>query len=108
MKISKILTPQVRTFLYGTIAALLSVATVQGWVSNDLAKSINDNLPTILGAVGSIIAAANVTQKPKASEPVIVAPVVAERVDATPAQGPTEAVATDVTTSGAAVAIPAS
>ena len=107
MKISKILTPQVRTFLYGTIAALLSVATVQGWVSDDLAKSISDNLPTIIGALGSIIAAANVTQKPKVSE-TVVAPVVADRVDATPAQGPTEAVATNVTTSGAAVAIPAS
>lgn len=81
MKISKILTPQVRTFLYGTIAALLSVATVQGWVSDDLAKSITDNLPTIIGALGSIIAAANVTQKPKAVEP---APVVADRVDIAP------------------------
>ena len=78
MKISKILTPQVRTFLYGTIAALLSVATVQGWVSNDLAKSISDNLPTIIGAIGSIIAAANVTQKPKVTE--VVAPVVPVRV----------------------------
>lgn len=79
MKISKILTPQVRTFLYGTIAALLSVATVQGWVSNDLAKSISDNLPTIIGAIGSIIAAANVTQKPKVEEPVA-APVVPVKV----------------------------
>lgn len=79
MKISKILTPQVRTFLYGTIAALLSVATVQGWVSNDLAKSISDNLPTIIGAIGSIIAAANVTQKPKVVEPVV-APVVPVKV----------------------------
>lgn len=82
MKISKILTPQVRTFLYGTIAALLSVATVQGWVSNDLAKSISDNLPTIIGAIGSIIAAANVTQKPKPAE--VVAPVVADRIDSVP------------------------
>ena len=81
MKISKILTPQVRTFLYGTIAALLSVATVQGWVSNDLAKSISDNLPTIIGAIGSIIAAANVTQKPKVTEVTeIVAPAVPVRV----------------------------
>lgn len=79
MKISKILTPQVRTFLYGTIAALLSVATVQGWVSDDLAKSITDNLPTIIGALGSIIAAANVSQKPKPSEPVV-APSVPVRV----------------------------
>lgn len=107
MKISKILTPQVRTFLYGTIAALLSVATVQGWVSDDLAKSISDNLPTIIGALGSIIAAANVTQKPKAVE---TAPVVADRIDAVavPIQGPTESVATNIATSGAAVAIPAS
>ncbi len=82
MKISKILTPQVRTFLYGTIAALLSVATVQGWVSNDLAKSITDNLPTIIGALGSIIAAANVTQKPKVETAPVVVPVAADRVDA--------------------------
>lgn len=110
MKISKILTPQVRTFLYGTIAALLSVATVQGWVSDDLAKSISDNLPTIIGAVGSIIAAANVTQKPKA--PAVDTPVVADRIInvTTAPQGPTEAVATNVATSGTAVepATPAS
>lgn len=88
MKITKILTPQVRTFLYGTIAALLSVATVQGWVSDDLAKSISDNLPTIIGALGSIIAAANVTQKPKVEVAEVIAPVVstqlpiaADRVD---------------------------
>ena len=99
MKISKILTPQVRTFLYGTIAALLSVATVQGWVSDDLAKSITDNLPTIIGALGSIIAAANVTQKPKVVETVV--PVVADRVDVTP-QGVTLAAASNVATNGAA------
>lgn len=64
MKISNFLTPQVRTFIYGAVAALLSVATVQGWVSDDLAKSIQDNLPTIVGAISSIIAAANVKQKP--------------------------------------------
>ena len=99
MHITKILTPQVRTFLYGTIAALLSVATVQGWVSDDLAKSITDNLPTIVGAIGSIIAAANVTQKPKP-----VAPVVADRVDVvteTP-QGVTLEAASNVATNGAA------
>ena len=77
MKLKNILTPQVRTFLYGTIAALLSVATVQGWVSNDLAKSITDNLPTIIGALGSIIAAANVQPKPK-EQPL---PVVPDRVE---------------------------
>lgn len=71
----KLLTPQVRTFIYGSVAALLSVATVQGWVSNDLAKSIQDNLPTIIGAVSSIIAAANV--KPPAAP--VEAPVVAVR-----------------------------
>jgi len=106
MKISKILTPQVRTFLYGTIAALLSVATVQGWVSDDLAKSISDNLPTIIGALGSIIAAANVTQKPKVETPaVVVAPVVPDRVESVAPQGPTEALAIDPATSGAAVEI---
>ena len=70
MHITKFLTPQVRTFVYGAVAALLSVATVQGWVTDDLAKSINDNLPTILGAISSIIAAANVKQKPAATVPV--------------------------------------
>lgn len=99
MHITKILTPQVRTFLYGTIAALLSVATVQGWVSDDLAKSITDNLPTIIGALGSIIAAANVTQKPKPVETKV--PVVADRVDVTP-QGVTLAAASNVATNGAA------
>lgn len=68
MKITNFLTPQVRTFVYGAVAALLSVATVQNWITGDLAKSINDNLPTILGAISSIIAAANVKQKPKAPE----------------------------------------
>lgn len=74
----KFLTPQVRTFIYGAVAALLSVATVQGWVSNDLAKSVQDNLPTIIGAISSIIAAANVKQKPAAAP----APVVPDRVEA--------------------------
>ena len=100
MKLDKILTPQVRTFLYGTIAALLSVATVQGWVSDDLAKSITDNLPTIIGALGSIIAAANVQQKP-AVKPEVVAPIVPDRVDSAP-QGPTEALVSDPATNGAA------
>jgi hypothetical protein len=63
MKFVNFLTPQVRTFIYGAVAALLSVATVQGWVSDDLAKSIQENLPTIFGAVASILAAANVKQK---------------------------------------------
>lgn len=104
MKISKILTPQVRTFLYGTIAALLSVATVQGWVSNDLAKSISDNLPTIIGALGSIIAAANVTQKPKVE---VVAPVVPDRVESVieAPQGPTEALVSNPATNGAATEV---
>lgn len=74
----KFLTPQVRTFIYGAVAALLSVATVQGWVSNDLAKSVQDNLPTIIGAISSIIAAANVKQKPAPAP----APVVPDRVEA--------------------------
>lgn len=77
MKMTNFLTPQVRTFVYGAVAALLSVATVQNWITDDLAKSINDNLPTILGAVSSIIAAANVKQKPVA---VPVTPDVAEAV----------------------------
>lgn len=70
----KFLTPQVRTFVYGSVAALLSVATVQGWVSNDLAKSIEDNLPTIFGAITSIIAAANVkpAQAPEPTKPAVV------------------------------------
>jgi hypothetical protein len=104
MKLDKILTPQVRTFLYGTIAALLSVATVQGWVSNDLAESITNNLPTIVGALGSIIAAANVQQKPAVVKTEIVAPIVPDRVDSAP-QGPTEALVSDPATNGAATEI---
>lgn len=77
MAIKNILTPQVRTFVYGAVAALLSVATVQGWVTDDLAKSIQDNLPTIVGAISSIIAAANVKQKPV----IVDAPAVPDRVD---------------------------
>lgn len=75
----KLLTPQVRTFIYGSVAALLSVATVQGWVSDDLAKSVQDNLPTIIGALSSIIAAANV-KPPKFEETVTVAPAVPVKV----------------------------
>lgn len=77
MKLGNIFTPQVRTFVYGAVAALLSVATVQGWVSDNLAESINDNLPTIFGALASILAAANVGKsKPVAPvETVVVAPV---------------------------------
>lgn len=108
MKISKILTPQVRTFLYGTIAALLSVATVQGWVSDDLAKSISDNLPTIIGALGSIIAAANVTQKPKVETPAVaVAPAVPDRVESVTEapQGPTDALVSNPATNGAATEV---
>lgn len=84
MKLNNILTPQVRLFLYGAVAALLSVATAKRWITDDLAKSIQDNIPTIIGAISSIIAAANV--KPKAVAPVtpvmIPAPVVPDRVDA--------------------------
>lgn len=72
----KLLTPQVRTFVYGATAALLSVATVQGWISNDLSKAIETSLPTIIGAVASIIAAANV--KPVAAP--VTAPVVPVKV----------------------------
>lgn len=79
MKIANFLTPQVRTFVYGAVAALLTVATAQNWVTDDLAKSINDNLPNLLGAISSIIAAANVKQKPKV-EDVTVAPVVPVKV----------------------------
>lgn len=75
----KFLTPQVRTFIYGAVAALLSVATVQGWVSNDLAKSVQDNLPTIIGAISSIIAAANV--KPPVKPVAAPAPVTPDSVD---------------------------
>lgn len=81
MKIQNFLTPQVRTFIYGAVAALLSVATVQGWVSDNLAKSIQDNLPTIIGAISSIIAAANVKQKPVVVESPVVETVT---VTATP------------------------
>lgn len=56
----KLLTPQVRTFIYGATAALLSVATVQGWITQDLSKAIETSLPTIIGAFATIIAAANV------------------------------------------------
>lgn len=80
MAIKNVLTPQVRTFIYGAVAALLSVATVQGWVTDDLAKSIQDNLPTIVGAISSIIAAANVKQKPVVES----APVSPDRVDVAP------------------------
>lgn len=68
----KFLTPQVRTFIYGAVAALLSVMVAKGWVPNDFAKSITDNLPIILGAVSSIIAAANVKQKPTVTPSAVV------------------------------------
>lgn len=87
MKINNFLTPQVRTFVYGAVAALLSVATVQNWISDDLAKSINDNLPTILGAISSIIAAANVKQKPAATttpSPDVVEAVIERRAEIAP------------------------
>lgn len=84
MKITNFLTPQVRTFVYGAVAALLSVATVQGWVSNDLAKSINDNLPTIFGALASILAAANVSKAKPVETAVPSAPTV---ITSVPFQG---------------------
>ena len=78
-KLKSIFNPQVRMFLYGAVAAILSVATARNWISDDLAKSINDNLPTILGALGSILAAANVKvpAKPVAE---VVAPAVPVKV----------------------------
>lgn len=69
-KIKSIFTPQVRMFLYGAVAAVLSVATSKGWVTDDLAKSINDNIPTILGALGAILAAANVKVPATPAKPV--------------------------------------
>lgn len=85
----KLLTPQVRTFVYGSTAALLSVATVQGWISDDLAKSLEANLPTIVGALASIVAAANV----KAPEKPVAVPVVPDRVEAVVAPVPVTHVA---------------
>jgi len=56
-------------------------------------------------ALGAIIAAANGTQKPKAETPtVVVAPVVPDRVESVAPQGPTADVATNIATSGTAVA----
>lgn len=74
-KFKSIFNPQVRMFLYGAVAAILSVATARNWISDDLAKSINENLPTILGALGSILAAANVKVAPKPAADTV-APVV--------------------------------
>lgn len=73
---NKFLTPQVRTFLYGTVAALLSVATVKGWVTDDFAKSVEANLPTIFGALTSILAAANVKPAQPTTPVTTEAPVV--------------------------------
>jgi len=108
MKITNFLTPQVRTFVYGAVAALLTVATAQNWITDDLAKSINDNLPNILGAISSIIAAANVKQKPKVETPaVVVAPVVPDRVESVTEapQGPTDALVSNPATNGAATEV---
>jgi hypothetical protein len=66
----KLLTPQVRTFIYGATAALLSVATVQGWITQDLSKAIETSLPTIIGAIATIIAAANV-KAPQVEAPAV-------------------------------------
>lgn len=76
----KLLTPQVRTFIYGATSALLSVATVQGWITNDLAKAVETNLPTIIGAIATIIAAANVKPPQPKPETVVVAPEVPVKV----------------------------
>lgn len=70
-----LLTPQVRTFVYGAVAALLSVATVKGWITDDLAKSIEQNIPTIAGAIASVVAAANVKPKPVTAPDAPVTPV---------------------------------
>lgn len=72
----KLLTPQVRTFVYGATAALLSVATVKGWITDDLAKAVETNIPTIIGAIATIIAAANV----KAPSAPVVAPAVPVKI----------------------------
>lgn len=72
----KLLTPQVRTFIYGATAALLSVATVQGWITQDLSKAIETSLPTIIGAIATVIAAANV----KAPQAPAAAPAIPVRV----------------------------
>lgn len=69
MKLKDIFTPQVRTFVYGATAALLSVATARSWITDDLAASINENLPTIIGAIASILAAANVKPVAKVETP---------------------------------------
>lgn len=74
----RFLTPQVRTFVYGATAALLSVATVQGWITQDVSKAIETSIPTIIGALASIVAAANV----KPVQAAVAAPVVPDRVDA--------------------------
>jgi hypothetical protein len=83
-KFKSIFNPQVRMFLYGAVAAILSVATARNWISGDLAQSINENLPTILGALGSILAAANVKVPAKATPAPVAAPVVPDRVEPAP------------------------
>lgn len=70
MNLSKYLTPQVRVFIYGIAAAILAVATYNNWVPEDFAKSIQDNLPTILGSASSIMAAANVKRNQPEVAPV--------------------------------------
>lgn len=63
MNIKNLLTPEVRTFVYGATAAILSVATASNWISADLAKNISDNLPAIIGGLAAIMAAVHVPQK---------------------------------------------
>lgn len=75
MHISKYFTPTVRIFIYGIAAAILAIATANNWVSDDFAKNVQENMPTILGSFSSILAAANVKQKPQETtvvEPAIV------------------------------------
>jgi len=102
--VKSLFNPQVRMFLYGAVAAILAVATNNNWIPDDLAKSIQDNLPTIIGSLGAILAAANVKVVPKQESKPVVVPVVPDRQDIAP-QGPTAAIATNVETSGAAVEI---
>lgn len=76
--------PQVRMFLYGMVAAILAVATSNNWITDDLAKSIQENLPTILGSFGAILAAANVSFGAKVEKPVEETPVVSPAPVVTP------------------------
>lgn len=89
----KLLTPQVRTFIYGATAALLSVATVQGWITEDLSKAIETSLPTVIGAIATVIAAANV-KSPQAAP--VAAPDVPVRVADVPVTHVAQAAAVEL------------